>query len=402
MPLGSEGFGQNLSQACDDTGNGYRSFTALFNPAMQSSLSVVLATYNEVEAIGPMLQQLLSQLDQEGAWLVEVIVVDDDSPDGTAHVVRGLSRQDPRVHLLLRSDPTGLSSAIRDGLLSASGDLAVVMDADGQHDPAIISPAVTLLEQRGLDLVIGSRFHAEANTTGLSAQRQLSSERANYLARLSLPSYGHLSDLMSGFMVLRLATTRTAIRRVDLAGFKFLYELLSVSKSQLKVQEIPLNFRSRETGCSKLDKAIIWDWLVSLVHTITGRIMPRRAISFGLVGMVGMALHTTIFLILRASNWSFFHSQIVAVVMAASSNYLINNMLTFRARRLRGLALLTGLVKFLLVCSLGLVANISVSTAVYANMREQSLGIIAVLTGITVDFIWKYAASSRLIWNTPY
>ena len=83
------------------------------------------------------------------------------STDGTAQVVRRLSRQDPRVHLLLRCDRSGLSSAIRDGLLSASGELAVVMDADGQHDPAIIHAAVALLEQQGLDLVVGSRFHGE-------------------------------------------------------------------------------------------------------------------------------------------------------------------------------------------------------------------------------------------------
>ncbi len=373
----------------------------------QGNLSVVLATYNEVESIGPMVQQLLSQLDQDGGPLLEVIVVDDDSPDGTAQVVRGLSRQDHRVHLLLRCDRSGLASAIRDGLLSASGELAVVMDADGQHDSAIIHAAVALLEQQGLDLVVGSRFHGDCRCggkriAGLSAKRQSGSERANWLARRSLPIYSHLSDLMSGFMVLRLATTRAAIRRVNLAGFKFLYELLSVSEGKFKVGEVPLNFRPRQRGSSKLDQAIVWDWLVSLLHTVTGRIMPRRAISFALVGLAGMAIHAAIFFILRTTGWSFLSSQIVAVVVAASSNYLVNNILTFRTRRLRGIALLIGLVKFLVVCSLGLIANIGVSTAIYANMREESLGIVAVFAGIVVDFIWKYAASSRLVWNVPY
>lgn len=370
---------------------------------------MVLATYNEVEGIGPMVQQLLSQLDQDGGPLLEVIVVDDDSPDGTAQVVRRLSRQDHRVHLLLRCDRSGLASAIRDGLLSASGELAVVMDADGQHDPTIIHAAVALLEQQGLDLVVGSRFHGDVDVggggqriAGLSAKRQSGSERANWLAQRSLPTYSHLSDLMSGFMVLRLATTHAAIRRVNLAGFKFLYELLSVSEGKFKVGEVPLNFRPRQTGNSKLDQAIVWDWLVSLLHTVTGRIMPRRAISFALVGLAGMAIHAAIFFILRTTGWSFLSSQIVAVVVAASSNYLVNNILTFRARRLRGIALLIGLVKFLVVCSLGLIANIGVSTAIYANMREESLGIVAVFAGIVVDFIWKYAASSRLVWNVPY
>ena len=375
----------------------------------QRALSVVLATYNEVEAIGPMVRQLLSQLDGEGGPLREVIVVDDDSPDGTADVVRQLGREDPRVHLLLRCDRSGLASAIRDGLLSASGELAVVMDADGQHDPDVIHTAVALLEQQGLDLVVGSRFPAEPDASGsrriagLSAKRQSGSERANWLARRSLPPvYGGLNDLMSGFMVLRLATTRATIRRVNLAGFKFLYELLAVSKGTFKVGEVPLNFRSRQTGDSKLDQAIIWDWLVSLLHTATGRIIPRRAISFGLVGVMGTAIHAGIFFLLRIAGWSFLSSQIVAVVGAASCNYLVNNILTFRTRRLRGMALLIGLLKFLMVCSLGLIANIGVSTAVYANMREEGLGIVAVFAGIVVDFIWKYAASSRVVWNVPY
>ena len=152
----------------------------------QGNLSVVLATYNEVEGIGPMVQQLLSQLDQDGAPLLEVIVVDDDSPDGTAQVVRRLSRQDPRVHLLLRCDRSGLASAVRDGLLSASGELAVVMDADGQHDPTIIHAAVALLEQQGLDLVVGSRFHGDVDAGG--GGRGLQGFRQNASPARSVPT----------------------------------------------------------------------------------------------------------------------------------------------------------------------------------------------------------------------
>lgn len=152
----------------------------------QGHLSVVLATYNEVEGIGPMVQQLLSQLDQDGGPLLEVIVVDDDSPDGTAQVVRRLSRQDPRVHLLLRCDRSGLASAIRDGLLSASGELAVVMDADGQHDPAIIHAAVALLEQQELDLVVGSRFHGDVDAGG--GGRGLQGFRKNASLAQSVPT----------------------------------------------------------------------------------------------------------------------------------------------------------------------------------------------------------------------
>ena len=150
-----------------------------------------------------------------------------------------------------------------------------------------------------------------------------------------------------------------------------------------------------------MEKTVVWDRLVSLLERITGRLLPRRVISFALVGLSGTVVHTSLFLLLRAWGWSFLHSQSVAIAAGASSNYWVNNRLTFRSRRLRGRALFTGLIKFLLVCSPGLLANILVSTATYANMSRQGLGIGALVAGIVVDFIWKYTASSRFVWKAP-
>ena len=189
---------------------------------------------------------------------------------------------------------------------------------------------------------------------------------------------------------------------MDVSGFKFLYELLAVSKGQLKVEEIPLNFRSRQAGDSKLDNAVVWDWLVSLVHTATFRLLPRRAVSFGMVGISGMVVHVGLYALLRSLGVGFFGTQVVAVITAACSNYLINNSLTFRSRRLRGRSLFIGLLKFLLVSSLGMAANVGVSTVVFASLQGGPIAMIAVASGILVDFIWKYAASSRFVWNVPY
>ena len=364
------------------------------------SLSVVLATYNERDNIGPMLQQLTQLLGQQHR--LELIIVDDDSPDGSSELVRELGRRDPRIHLIRRVGRSGLSSAIREGLLAACGEVAVVMDADGQHEPAAVQRAVQLLQAGDLDLVLGSRFHPEASIAGLSAERQRGSERANQLARLSLPAYAQLTDYMSGFFALRPDRCSAAIRGVDVSGFKFLYELLAVSKGNLRVTEIPLNFRSRLAGDSKLDNAVVWDWLVSLVHSATFRILPRRAVSFGLVGLSGMVVHIGLYALLRSLGVDFFATQVVAVITAACSNYLINNALTFRSRRLRGRSLGIGLIKFLVVSSLGMAANVGVSTVVFASLEGGPIAAVAVASGILVDFIWKYAASSRFVWNVPY
>ena len=151
---------------------------------------------------------------------------------------------------------------------------------------------------------------------------------------------------------------------------------------------------------------IFWDRLVSLLERITGGMVPRRAISFALVGLSGTVVYGSLFLMFRAWGWSFSHSQSVAITAGASSNYWVNNRLTFRCRRLRGRALFLGLVKFLLVCSPfllvcspGLIANILVSTITYANTSRQGLGLGALVAGIVVDFIWKYTASSRFVWR---
>ncbi|MYF36232.1 MAG: GtrA family protein [Synechococcus sp. SB0678_bin_12] len=149
-----------------------------------------------------------------------------------------------------------------------------------------------------------------------------------------------------------------------------------------------------------MGKAVFWDRLVSLLERITGRLVSRRVISFALVGLSGTVVHAGLFLVFRTWGWSFLHSQSVAIAAGASSNYWVNNSLTFRSRCLRGRALFLGLIKFLLVCSPGLMANILVSTVTYTNTSRQGLGIGALVAGIVVDFIWKYTASSRFVWKT--
>ena len=126
----------------------------------------------------------------------------------------------------------------------------------------------------------------------------------------------------------------------------------------------------------------------------------RSAISFALVGTTGIATHLMIYSVVRSLfGLSFEFAQIFAVVGAASTNFLINNVLTFRTQQLSGLRLLLGLIRFLLVTSMGMVANVGVSTALYHRSTEEP--IVAMFAGIAVDFVWKYAASSKFVWNTP-
>jgi dolichol-phosphate mannosyltransferase len=361
-------------------------------------VSIVLPTYNERGNIEALLGQLLSLQER---FDLELLVVDDDSTDGTGELVRQLARERPQLRLIRRIGRSGLASAIKEGLLDATGDVAVVMDSDGQHEPASVLQAITTLHSEGLDLVIGSRFHPEAQILGLSGRRETGSNWANASARFSLPGrYRDLSDYMSGFFALRLDPLLPLIRAVDVNGFKFLYELLAVSRGRLRVAEVPLQFQARSYGSSKLDLAIFWDFLISILHSLSLRLLPRRAISFALVGASGVVVQLLVTQLLMAlAGLAFGQALPVAVVAAASSNYLINNALTFRFQRLSGLALVKGLLKFLLVASLPVLANVGLASAYYSFVARDTFW--AQLAGIVVVFVWNYAASSRFVWNTP-
>jgi dolichol-phosphate mannosyltransferase len=331
---------------------------------------------------------------------LEIIFVDDDSRDGTADLVRQLAHTHPQIRLIRRVGRSGLSSAIKEGILDATGDLVVVMDCDGQHQPSTVMRALNRLRETGADLVIGSRFHPEAKINGLSAKRERNSIWANSVARFSLPRYRSLSDYMSGFFVCQLQSVLPYVRQVDVNGFKFLYELLAISRGRLNVKEVPLEFQPRISGESKLNLPIVWDLGISIIHTLLLRSVPRRAVSFALVGATGVATHLLVYsLTTHFLAFSFEMAQVSAVVIAASTNFLINNVLTFRSQQLQGMSLLLGLVRFLLVTSMGMVANVGVSSALYHQAAQRPL--FAMFAGIAVDFVWKYAASSKFVWNTP-
>lgn len=367
----------------------------VFGP--RKKLSIVLPTYNERDNILPVASELIALISQ---YDIEIIFVDDDSQDGTAERVRELSRTAPQIRLIRRIGRAGLSSAIKEGILDATGDLVAVMDCDGQHPPSSVIAALECLQDPGVDLVIGSRFRPDSLIRGLSERRERNSTLANAVARFSLPRYRQLTDYMSGFFVCRLQSILPYVRQIDVNGFKFLYELLAICGGRLGVVEIPLVFQERLTGESKLNLAVVWDLGISILHTLLLRSVPRRAISFGLVGATGIAIHLLIYsLARRFFQFNFEFAQTSAVIGAASSNFLINNILTFRFQQLSGLRLWLGLVRFLLVTSMGMVANVGVSSALYHQHTQTPL--LAMFAGIAVDFVWKYAASSKFVWNSP-
>ena len=363
---------------------------------MSDFITFILPTYNEEKNIILLIKEILI-LNKE--YQIEIIVVDDNSYDKTQSLVREFSRNDRRVRLINRIGRYGLSSAICEGCLNSTGEIIAVMDSDGQHEVNSVYQSILCLLNSDNDLIIGSRFAKGSSISGLSKKRKSGSSLANSLAKFTLHrNYENISDFMSGCFVFKRNRCLCYLKKIDVNGFKFLYELLSISNGKLKIDELPLNFKPRKFGYSKLDYAVIWDFFVSAFHTLIKRIIPRKAISFGFVGATGILVHLfVVYFLLAITKLSFIQVLPFAGVSAASSNFLINNLLTFRNNRLKGINLFIGLLKFLLVSSIPLLANVGLASSFYQYITPNKF--LSQMAGIIIVFIWNYAASSKFVWK---
>ena len=360
------------------------------------NITFVLPTFNEEGNIKFLIKKLLNMCIK---YEIELIVVDDNSQDKTSEIVRSFSKKENNIRLINRLDRFGLSSAIKEGCINASNEIIAIMDSDGQHKVEDVIKAAEKLFFDNLDIVTGSRFLSGASIKGLSQEREKVSILANKLARYSLPAkYRNITDMMTGCIVLNRKSCIDFLKKMDVNGFKFLYELLSISKGSLKVGEIPLSFQPRKQGVSKLDIAIIWDFCVSLLHTFLRRSMPRKAVSFAFVGSIGVFIQLiSSYGITFLFGLSFQTALPIAVVLAASSNFFINTRLTFRNKRLKNKKLIFGLFRFLIVSSLPIIANVGIATSFYSYISPNKF--ISQIAGIIIVFIWNYAASARFVWN---
>ncbi|MEP6821569.1 MAG: polyprenol monophosphomannose synthase [Chthoniobacterales bacterium] len=230
-----------------------------------ASLAVIVPTLNEAENVEPLVRQIMAHAPS----CAEIIIVDDQSTDGTQDRVRALTAEFP-VRLLERENPTlGLAGAVIAGARAAQSEILVVMDADLSHPPDEIGNLVAPLLNGDADLVIGSRYIKGGTTPGWPLLRRIMSRAAGALA---YPLTG-VHDSMAGFF---------AIRRVHLlevastaTGFKIAFELIVHGGRKLRVREIPIAFHDRERGVSKMNMRVAMlfgaRWLAALGRRVFSR-----------------------------------------------------------------------------------------------------------------------------------
>lgn len=362
---------------------------------MTLDLAIILPTLNERGNLGPLVERIDRAIGTAAVW--EVIIVDDDSKDGTADEARALALTDPRVRVIQRIGRRGLASAAIEGFCATAAPYVAVMDADHQHDPALLPGMLTALKSGEAEICVASRFAEGASTAEWAApEREKLSTYANALARKITGV--ELSDPMSGYFMLPAGTARTLVPRLSGIGFKILLDLLATADAPMTVKEFPLNFAARREGESKLDRAILFDFLAGLYDKTLGKVIPTRFALFGTVGAFGVLVHFVVLsVLLFALGERFAIAQTAAVLVAMSFNFWLNNWLTYRDKRLVGaVALLRGWLGFIATCAIGAFANVAIATFMEGSGIHW---VLAALAGIVVGSVWNYALSSRFVWG---
>jgi dolichol-phosphate mannosyltransferase len=281
-----------------------------------------------------------------------------------------------------------------EGVLSSSAPFFAVIDADMQHDESILLRMFEQLKEQNLDIVIGSRYVEGGSVTGWDKRRRVVSRLASWAARLVVNV--DLRDPMSGFFLMRRRAFDEVVRNLSQQGFKILLDVFASTPRPLRFAEVPYQFGQRTHGESKLDGSAAWEYGMLLADKLFGRFVPPRLLLFSAIGGLGLLVHLTILAIALSGGLSFAVSQTIAVITAMTSNFTLNNLITYRDRQLKGLDFVRGLISFYAVCSIGAVANVGVATFIYAG---EPIWWLAGLSGAIVGVVWNYGASAFFTWR---
>jgi len=357
-------------------------------------LSIIVPTFNERENVLPLLTRLQAVLN---GTVFEVVFVDDDSPDGTAELVRQVARTAPRVRVIQRIGRRGLASAGLEGMLSSSAPYMTIMDADLQHDESVLPVMFEKIRSGEYDLVVGSRNIQGGGMGTFARERVALSQLGRRISQLI--SRQELSDPMSGYFMLTRDFFDEVMRRTTGVGFKILLDLVASSPRPVRVAEVPYVFRTRQHGESKLDINVGVEYLYLISDKLVGAWLPIRFVVFCLVGLAGVAVHLGVLWVLyRRLDLSFSAALIAAIIVAMFGNFALNNVLTYRDRRRRGMRFVTGLLLFCAACSVGSLSNYAVAKFLVASGIWWPL---ASLCGLAVASVWNFGATGIVTWGPP-
>jgi dolichol-phosphate mannosyltransferase len=342
------------------------------------SVSIVIPTLNEAENIYPILSRIF-EVALTSELSIEVIIVDDNSTDGTREQIRGWQTNHP-VTLICREGKEGLASAVIEGARAARGEIVVVMDADLSHPPEVLPELIRPIMAGTYDMVIGSRYTEGGSTPDWPWTRKMASRLATIPARILTDP----RDPLAGFF----AVGRSNLADLDksISGFKIGLEVLVSGKGKLRVAEVPITFYDRFKGKSKMNKGIIFDYFRQLL-TLVG-VSPAASFSTGLKAAfcVGGILDLIVFFFLynqgATPGFAHFGSYLTSSLAAT----LIHRRWTFPGKKLTlrdtcGLFIIILLVLFLRggllgdLLRLGCPISVAMVATIFASISATALGL---------------------------
>ena len=367
----------------------------------QIRLSLIVPTYNESRNLEELLRQLTAVLEPCLAGEYEILVVDDDSPDGTWAVAMRLSERWPAVRVMRRRSEKGLSTAVIRGWQAARGETLAVIDADLQHPPEVLARLWEAI-QAGADLAVASRHTEGGGVSDWSALRRLLSRGAQLLGLALLPSVvGRVSDPMSGYFMLR----RAAIAGAELSplGYKILIEVLGRGRIRT-ISEVGYVFRERLAGESKVTARLYADYLRHLLRLRLAT-LPARFPRFAAVGLSGVGVDMALLFLLsdrHALGWGLTQGKVLAAEAAIVNNFVWNDAWTFRDMATKlggGTARLKRFARFNLICAMGLALSV-----LLLALQVDVLGInryVANAVAIALVTAWNFWMNKAFSWAPP-
>ena len=354
-------------------------------------LSIVTPSFNERDNLRPLVRAISAAM---GSVSWELIVVDDDSPDRTWREALLLGSEGWPVRCIRRIGRRGLSSAVVEGAMSASGEFVAVIDADMQHDERLLVDMLRIIQTTDAELVVASRY-IEGGAIGTWDQRRARiSIFATSCSRMLIGKT--MKDPMSGYFMTRRAVFDDVVSDLSQQGYKILLDLLTAARRPLRVVEIPYVFRERVAGESKLDAIVVAEYLLLLIEKFSRGLLPPRFMLFSMVGGLGLVVHLSTLQGLKLFSPSFIEAQTIATLVAMTFNFLLNNLTTYRSERLRGSQALVGYFIFCATCSLGAIANLGVANFVIGHSASWAF---AGAAGAIMSAVFNFSLSTRFVWG---
>lgn len=368
----------------------------------------IIPTFNEKENIGKMIDVLEELGQKNGKWQTEILVVDDHSPDGTADVVKKYQKKFTNIHLLLKKKE-GLGRALILGyeyaMKKLHADVVIPNDADFQWDPYDIPKLIDKLED-GYDVVVASRHIPGGKVVGWSWFRKVNHEVSNTFLAWFVAGVHEVADHAGNFKAIRVKRilSKVPLTKMKNAGFSFqLHVLYELSKTGAKFTEVPVIFKERKFGTSKIgfNRYYLRDIVEYIRSSLTIRMDRSKSFfRYCVVGGVGFILQTAISKLLILFSLQPGLSVSVGAEGAIISNFVMNNFWTFSHKKITGGKIKEKFIQFNLV-SLGAIAIQGLVVGVGTHLWGIQVW-FPLMVGSIIFLVIPYSffMYSKYIWKT--